>query len=99
MKTLEILEYVKEPKSALQLKQKFGSFMGCMQNLINKGSVRKYKGFNEDPISVYSKTVIDFYVATGEPYTSKKMNISPRREYHRQWYAKRKAEKQSENAG
>ena len=93
MKILDILDYIKEPKTAKQINEKFGNFGSLLKCLIKSGAARRYDGVEDNPSSIYSHIVIHYYVATGIEHKSKFTTPSPRRDYHRNWYEKRKAQK------
>jgi hypothetical protein len=93
MKILDILDYIKEPKTGKQLNEKFGSYLSLINCLIKSGAARKYDGVQAEPSSIYSHIVICYYVATGVEHKSKFTTPSPRRDYYRNWYEKRKSQK------
>jgi hypothetical protein len=93
MKILDILDYIKEPKTGKQIIEKFGNYGNLINCLIKSGAARKYEGVQDNPSNIYSHIVIYYYVATGVEHKSKFTTPSPRRDYYRNWYEKRKAQK------
>lgn len=95
-KILQLLEFVNEAKSSAQITERFGHGTSKnMSRLIKQGSVRVFRGFNEESENKFSRNIVNFYVATGKPYAPRFPEPSPRKEYYRQWYEKRKAQKDS----
>jgi len=75
MKTLDILEFVKEQKTRRQLDERFGKPIGSLlASLLERGSIRKFTIANPDSESKYAKFTTVAYVATGKPYVTQKIN-------------------------
>ncbi len=71
MKILDILDYIKEPKTGKQLNEKFGHYSSLLNCLIKSGAARRYDGIEDNPSCIYSHIVISYYVATGIEHKSK----------------------------
>lgn len=68
-KILEVLAFVQEAKSGNELERQFGKTVySPLKRLVEKGSVRKFKAFNEDSADKHARVVVTLYEATGSPY-------------------------------
>ena len=92
MKTIEIFDFIKEPKTRKQIQDKFGKHCSSsLECLIKSRAARKFEGFADDTSSIYSHNVVLYFVATGVEHLTNFTKQSPRRAYNQEWYKKRKA--------